>query len=1063
MKGIIAWFAENHVAANLLMVFVIVSGLLAVPTIKQTIFPDIDIPYISITVPYPGASPEEVEKSVTIRIEEKVSDIEGIQEVRSSSNEGAANVTLKLTEDADMGRTLDEVQTRVDSIVSFPEEIEKPQITEILFRTQVLDIAVHGAADERSLKVIGQRIRDEIAALPGITQVELVSARPYEISIEVSEASLQRHGLRFDDVVFAVQRTSLDMPGGSVKTQGGEILLRTAGQAYRGHEFERIPLVTRTDGSRVQISDVARVVDGFTEDDRHSLFDGDPAVFVLVNRVGSQSALEVAETVKAYIERERETLPSGIQITIWDDDSLFLRDRIGMMLRNAFTGFILVVLMLAIFLKLRVAIWVAIGVPVSVAGALALMPVMGLDINILTVFAFIMALGILVDDAIVTGENIYTHLERDDSDPLRCAIEGTNEVATPVIFGILTTIAAFAPFAFVGGDARIMATSLAGVMIGCLVFSLIESKLVLPSHLAHASGSGQVPRTRIGTGWARFQRRVSDGLAHVVDHGYRPAVERCIEWRYFTLSLGAAAFLICVALVTSGAMKMHMMPPMQADNIWARVTMPLGTPVETTERAVAQIESGVERLRHELDASRKEDEESAVRHVLTTIGAHSGSSPIDRPGDTGRSHLGQVTIELIPSEARKLTTTEIAGRLRDLVGPIPGAEEIQFIGQFRHFGEPIDLELRGDDMQELLLAGDELKFTLEQYPGVHDVNDSFREGKQELKLKILPGAESLGLSLSDLGRQVRQAFYGAEVQRIQRGRDEVKVMVRFPRSERRSLSDVQSMRIRLPDGTAVPFSAVAEAELGRGYASIFRRERMRSVNVRAAIEEGKANANEIVKDIVDNHLPKILAMHPGVTYALAGEQREQSAALSGLLIGAIISLLLIFILLAVPLRSYVQPIIIMGAIPFGFVGAIVGHGVMGYELSFLSLTGVVACAGVVVNDSLVLVTFMNRLRDGGMELAEAAAQAGCTRFRAIMLTSITTFAGLTPIMLEKSVQAQMVIPMAVSLGFGVMIATIFTLLLIPATVIILDDVRQLSSSLWGRLRPNFPEPGTPRI
>jgi multidrug efflux pump subunit AcrB len=839
--------------------------------------------------------------------------------------------------------------------------------------------------------------------------------------------------------------------------------LRTAGQAYRGHEFERIPLVTREDGSRVLLSDVAQVVDGFTEDERYSRFDGDPAVFVLVNRVGSQSALEVASTVKKYIEFERASLPAGIQITIWDDDSLFLRDRIGMMLRNAISGFILVVLLLAFFLKLRVAVWVAVGVPVSIAGALALMPIIGLDINILTVFAFIMALGILVDDAIVTGENIYSHLEADDSDPLRCAIEGTQEVATPVIFGILTTIAAFAPFALVGGDARIFAVSLAGVMIGCLIFSLVESKLVLPSHLAHASGSGQVPRTAIAIGWARFQGRIAKGLVDIVDRWYRPAVAYCIEWRYFTLSLAAAAFFICVALVSSGTMKMHMMPPMQADSIWARVTMPLGTPVETTEQAVAQIEAGVDRLRHELDASRSEGEESAVRHILTTIGAHSGMSPMNRPGDSGRSHLGQVSIELIPSEARDLTTTEIAGRLRELVGPIPGSEETQFIGQFRHFGEPIDIELRGDDMGQLLLAADEVKFRLEQYPGVHDVNDSFREGKQELKLKILPGAESLGLSLSDLGRQVRQAFYGAEAQRIQRGRDEVKVMVRYPRSERGSLADVQGMRIRLPDGTAVPFSAVSEAELGRGYASIFRRNRTRAVNVRASIEEGKANANEIVGDVTRNHLPSIMASYPSVSYTMAGEQREQSRAFAGLKVGAIISLMLIFILLAVPLRSYAQPIVIMGAIPFGFVGSIVGHAVMNFELSFFSITGVVACAGVVVNDSLVLVTFMNRLRDEGMNIREAASNAGAARFRAIMLTSITTFAGLTPIMFEQSVQAQMVIPMAISLGFGVLIATGFTLLLIPATVIIVDDVKEFAHSLLAQLRPTAVQPGNPGI
>ena len=1055
MNRLIAWFAGNHVAANLLMFGILIAGLMSVPSIKQTIFPDIELKMISITVVYPGAAPEEVEKSVTIRVEEKIQDVDGIKEIRSSSNEGAANVTIELLDDADTGRALDEIQARVNSIDTFPEEIERPIVQEIIFLSKVLDVGIHGDADERTLKVIGQRMREDIAQLPGVSQVDLTSVRPYEISLELSEWGMRRHGLRFDDVVAAVQRSSLDVPGGSVKTAGGEILLRTSGQAYHGAEFARIPLLTREDGSRVMLGDVANVVDGFAESDRASRFDGENAVFIQVHRVGSQKALEISSAVRSYLDQERPKLPRGVSITIWDDNSQYLGQRITMMLRNARNGFVLVLVLLAIFLKLRVAFWVALGVPVSIAGALAVMPAAGLDINILTTFSFIMALGILVDDAIVTGENIYTHQERDPSDPLRCSIVGTQEVSVPVIFGVLTTIAAFAPFSFVGGHARAFSTSISGVMIAALAFSLIESKLVLPSHLAHASGVGAIPKHAISIAWARFQKRVARGLSGFTRDVYGPAVERCIEWRYLTTAISIAVFVICWSIVSSGHVPFVMMPSMQSDSVRARLTLPQGTPVSITEDAVARLEAAAETLRAELDAGRATGEPSMIRHVFTSVGSHNSQRPGGgRPGGLARSHLAQVSIELLPSEVREITTEQIKERWRLLVGPIAGAEEFTFSGSFRQFGEPIDIELRGDEVEELVLAANAMKDALAQYPGVHDIRDSFHEGKQELSLSILPSAEALGLSLYDVGRQVRQAFYGAEAQRIQRGRDEVKVMVRLPQAERRSLADVENLRIRLPDGTAVPFTTVAQADLGRGYSSIFRRHRQRAVSVTADIEEGVANANQVVGDIVTNVLPGIRADYLGVSYAFEGEQKEQREAMDGLRRGFIVSLLAIFALLAIPLLSYLQPIVIMAAIPFGYVGAVVGHLVSGNEMSFLSMTGVVACAGVVVNDSLVLTTFLNRLRAEGMPMKEAAARAGQARFRAIMLTSLTTFAGLTPMMLETSVQAQFVIPMAISLAFGVLIATFFTLLLIPSMVIIVEDVKALGDRLHQALRPS---------
>ena len=1049
MNRAIEWFARNHVAANLLMFGILIAGAMTLPTIKQTVFPDFEINYVSVTVVYPGASPEDIEKSVTLRIEEELQDVQGIKQMRSSANEGATNVLIELEDGTDLSKALDEIDMRVNSIDTFPEETEKPLVQEILFRSQVMDIAVHGDVDERSLKEFGQRVRDEIARLPGVSQVDLVGARPYEISIEVSDAALQQYGLRFDDVMRAVRRTSLDLPGGSVKTRSGEILLRTEGQAYWGSEFADIPLVTREDGARVTVGDVATVRDAFQENDKYARFNGEAAVFVQVYRVGQQHALEVAEQINQYLPGARAALPEGVSLTVWDDDSKYLGDRIQMMLSNALMGFVLVIVLLAIFLKFRVAVWVAVGLPVSIAGGIALMPAIGIDINILSVFAFIMALGILVDDAIVTGENIYTHLERNPDDPMKAAIDGTHEVATPVVFGVLTTIAAFVPFQLIGGNSKIMAVSIGGVMMASLIFSLVESKLVLPSHLAHASGMNKPPRNRLSKGWARFQSQVAERLKSFVENVYGPAVRTCVEWRYLTLASSLGIFIIAVGVVVSGHVKSTMMPAMERDSVAASLEMPLGTPTVETADAVARLEAAAFELQRELEEQRRPDEPVMVENRLVMVGDQRSFGPDQRRSSSGQSHLGQVDLRLSASERRSVRAPDIADRWRELTGTIPGVEKLTFSGVFRHFGDPIDVELRAEDIGMLREAAEQLRGELARYPGVHDIRDSYVEGKQELQLAIKPSAEALGLSLEDLGRQVRQAFYGAEAQRIQRGRDEVKVMIRYPESQRRSLADVQNMRIRLPDGTAVPFAAVADATLERGPASIRRVDRQRRLRVTADVYEEKANTAEIAQEIETVMMPALLQDYPGLSWGFRGEREEQAEAMGGLARGFVVGMVMIFTLLAVPLRSYFQAIVIMLAIPFGYVGAVLGHVIYGmlrfgepYDMSFLSMTGVLACAGVVVNDSLVLVTFMNRLRDEGLSVLEAAVQAGQRRFRAIMLTSLTTFAGLVPIMFDRSSQAAFVAPMAISLAFGVLVATGFTLVMIPAAMMAVEDVKR---------------------
>ncbi len=1056
MTGVIAWFARNRVAANLIMFGIVAGGLMTLPTLRQEVFPEIEADVVNVSVVYRGAAPEEVEEAICVRIEESIRGVTGVKRLTAIAREGVGVVSAELLEDVDARRVLDEIKNQVDAIDTFPEEAEKPIVEQLVPRRQVINVAVSGPADERTLKRLGQQVRDELAALPGITQTVLTNVRPWEISIEVSEQALRRHGLTFDEVVAAVRRSSLDLPGGSLKTAGGEILLRAKGQAYRGPQFAKLVLLSRPDGSRLSLGDVAQVVDGFEETDNRARFDGEPAVLVQVFRVGQQNALDVAEAVKRYVAEAQPRMPAGIELTVWADDSQLLKARRDTLLRNAAQGFALVMALLALFLRLRLALWVGIGVPISFLGALWLMPVFDASINMVTLFAFIVVLGILVDDAIVTGENIHTHQER-DPDRLRAAIRGAQEIALPVTFGVLTTVAAFVPMLLLPGTLGKVFRMIPIVVIAALTFSLIESKLVLPAHLGHGRehGEGRLANP-ISRGWKRLQSRFAAGLDRFIERVYGPLLEATLRWRYLTAATAVAVLLLAVGWAAGGWIRFTFFPQVEGDNVVALVTLPEGTPVQTSEAAVRRLEASFARVRAELDHGRDPEDPSAVQHVLASVGEQpyrlrQASGPGEYAASlSGGAHLGEVNAELVPAERRPLTSVEVARRWRELTGAIPDAEELVFTSSIFGAGDPIDVQLRSPDLDELRAAASALQARLAEYPGVFDVTDSFRGGKQELELQILPSAEALGLSLADLARQVRQAFYGDEAQRIQRGRDDVRVMVRYPAAERRSLADLEHMRIRLPDGTAVPFGEVARAELGRGFSTIRRTDGQRVIDVTADVDLSRANANEILADAKASVLPEILSAHPRVSYSLEGEQREQRETLVDLGRGYALALIAIFTLLAVPLRSYVQPLVIMSAIPFGFVGALIGHILMGRDMSMVSLIGLVAASGVVVNDSLVLVNWVNERHREGTPLERAVRTAGKARFRPILLTSLTTFAGLLPMMLERSVQAQFLIPMAISLAFGVLFATTITLLLVPAGVLILDDLRALPARLLGR-------------
>ena len=1060
MRNAIEWFARNSVAANLLMVLILGGGILLVSRIRMEVFPEFSSDIINISMIYLGAAPEEVEEAICIRIEEAVLGLDGIERITSTASENSGSVNIEVEAGADIRKLLDDVKARVDAITTFPVETEKPIIREITNRRQVINVAVSGPADEKTLKTIGEQVRDDIATIPGITQVDLACTRPYEITIEVSENDLRRYDLTFNEIAMAVRRFSLDLPGGAIRTQGGEILLRTKGQAYRGKEFESLVLRSRPDGTHLRLGDVATVIDGFAETDQSAQFDAEPTVIVEAYRVGDQNALEITEKVKAYITEAQQRMPDGIKLTAWADYSRILNDRLDLMLRNGRLGFILVFIALTMFMRLRLAFWVALGIPISFLGAIGLMPFFDVSINMISLFAFIVVLGIVVDDAVIVGENIYRHYQMGKSG-LRAAIDGAQEVYVPVIFAILTSIAAFSPLLTVEGSMGKLMKIIPMIVILTLIFSLIESLFILPAHLAHAKidrkKDGVPPRRHtIVTLWQRARNGVADGLLTAVDRYYRPFLEWALQWRYLTIATSVATLFLTIGLVAGGWIKFVFFPPVEGDRVVALLTMPQGTPAEVTETAVRRLEASARQLQREIEG---DETGAAFHHIFATVGEQrfrAGQNQVAGTSATFSSaHLGEVNIELVPSEDRNIGSEEIAKRWRELTGAIPDAVELTYVSSLILTGEAINIQFSGPDYGELREVAEKFKRALNDYSGVFDIADSFRPGKEEVKLSLTRQAETLGITLADLARQVRQAFYGEEAQRIQRGRDDIRVMVRYPESERRSLGNLEDMHIRTPSGGEVPFSIAARAELSRGYASIRRADRQRVINVTADVDISIANANDIIAELTRTVLPQILSDHPRVRYDFEGQQREQTEMIQGLTKSFVIALLVIYILLAIPFKSYIQPLIVMGAIPFGIVGAVWGHVALGFDLSLLSAFGIVALTGVVVNDSLVMVDFINKQREKGHALSDALREAGAVRFRPILLTSVTTFLGLTPLLLEKSLQAQFLVPMAISLGFGVLFATVITLLLVPITYNILEDIINAFYRLIRRERSAF--------
>jgi multidrug efflux pump subunit AcrB len=1059
-KGIIAWFASNHVAANLLMLFIIVAGVISSLSLRKQSTPEFEQNVVNISVPYLGAAPQEVEEGVVIKIEEAIQDVAGIVEINSTATEGMGTVSAEVDLDEDIDDVLNEIKTRVDAISTFPALTERPIYAKREFLIPVIFVTVHGPVDELTRKRLADEVRDELLRMPEINQVDFLGDRDFEISIEVSELTLRQYGLTMSEVAQAVKNSSVDLPGGSIRTSGGDILLRTEGQVYTGREFGELVLRTYPDGTRLLLRDIAMIRDGFVETEGFARLDGERSSTLNIQARGQQNELATAAAVRRYVAEKRAEMPEGVKISTWLDRSIYLQERIDLMLDNLYMGAFLVLIVLALFLRLKVALWVIVGIPITFLGALWLMPhgPWPTTINTISLFGFIVVLGIVVDDAIIIGESVYTNI-RADGHSLDNVIKGVHRVAIPATFGVLTTIAAFTPMLFVGGVAGPFLEAMSVVIVLCLFFSLVESKLILPAHLAQA----KIPdideddlfnpqrkvglRERMPRFFLKIQRRVQHGLHHVIDAWYQPMLTRAIDNRGITVASFIAFLIITLGLLSGGFVRFVMFPEVTSDFVQMRLTMQAGTAPQVRNQAADQIENALLDINAE-HLSANPDSLPVIEHLS-----------VSGQGDSS----ARMFVELPRSPERPYEAVDITRMWRERVGELPGAKDISF-SYMQHIGgtPPLFFRLSGDDYGQLADAAIELQNHLREYEGVFDVSNSALSGGDEISLSIKPEAEALGITMSSLGRQVRQAFYGEEAQRIQRGRDELRVMVRYPLEERRSVADLEDMMIRTPTGEEVPFYSVAEVSFGKAYSRITRLNRVRTVTVAGDIDPLVVEPGQVIRDISNNYIPGLLERHPGVEYGLEGSSREQSELLRKLAVASVAALFLIYALIAIPLHSYLQPLVIMSVIPFGAIGAVIGHLLMGMSISMFSLFGLIALAGVVVNDSLIMIDFINKAREEGTPIRQAVIESGTKRFRAIFLTSVTTAAGLAPILFETSMMAAFVVPAAVSLAFGIVFATVITLFLVPSLYMLQDDGFEWGARIRDRLfgRGGTTESGT---
>jgi multidrug efflux pump subunit AcrB len=1026
LKGPISWMAQNPVTSNLLMVALLVSGLISVMQIKKEVFPDFQMDTIVVQVAYPGASPVEVERGILLSIEEQVRSIEGVKRVDSVASEGSGQVLIELQTGTDLEKALMDVKNGVDRITSFPLEAEEPMVALLEHKRGVMDLVLYGDLTDKQLRELAENVRDRLLQLPGVSVVDLGGTRPFEISIEVPSETLRQHNLTLSAIADKVRRTAIERPGGGIKAASGEILLRIDERREGGREFENVPVMYGKNGQPVTLADIATIRDGFSQDDEsYARFNEKPAVFLSVYSLGDESPGDVARTVRAFAEKLENELPSSVRTAFWNDRAQLFEGRLNLLLKNSGLGLILVLVVLGLLLEPKLAFWVAMGIPMSFLGAFFLLPAFGISLNMISMFAFMVTLGMVVDDAIVVGENIY-HLRKKGISPIKASIHGAKEMATPIFFSIATTMAAFAPLLFIPGRIGKIQFAIPIIVMLVLAISLIESFFILPNHLAHTRLLSKNGATgRIG----RMQQAISNGLENFIEHRYRPFLTRTLHHRWLTVIISVSLLLVSIGLFTGGRVKYIDFPGGDQDEVAAQAVLPYGVDISQTEAVMKRL------VRSAQATLQKFGGDNTSLGILSTIG-------IGRRDATVSSNNTSVSVLLVPLDDRHFSSKEFAAAWREELGPVSGLESLGFSSTRHGLDRPIDFIISHGSIPILETIASEVADHLADFEGVKDVDDGIAEGKPQWNFTLTEEGSNAGLTVAEIGDQLRASFYGAEVLRQQRGRNEVKVMVRLPEAERKSIATVENMLLRTPTGKEIPLFQAATVSKGYAYKSIARTNGQRTLQIQADVDEKIVNAKEVEQELFNSFLPELKQRYPGFDFSLRGRAEEFKGFRDFILMGIIVALIAIYALIAIPLKSYLQPLlVVMAAIPFGFMGAVLAHFVFGMPISMFSLMGIIALGGVVVNGSIVFVTTANDLRLRGETPMDAAIQAGCRRFRPILLTTATTFFGLAPIIFETSPEAQMMIPMAVSLGFGILVSTFFILLLVPSLFLLVEHLK----------------------
>jgi len=1022
MNGLIAWWARNSVAANLVMIGIFVAGTIGFSQMEREMDPQVRFPGLQIEVFWPGASPQEVEEQIVARIEESVQDLDSIEWVRSTSAEGYGGVYILAEQQVDFTQFMNDVKIRVDSISSFPRDIEPPQVQQWVNRNEFMRVAVHGEVGERELKRLAETLRREVAQLTAVTVVQLFGVRQEEVSIEVSEDALRRYSLSFSQVADAIRNTSINQSAGQVRTEVGTYQLKVRSQADTEAEFNEIIIRETADGGIIRVGDVATVLDGFEDNPILATLNGEPAVLIQVMSTDVMDIVTASESVNEWIEKRRESLPEGVSLTLWTDNAVDFKGRMKTIGSSAAMGLILVMIILVLTLRPIVAFWVAVGIATAYAGAFVLLGPIGISLNMLSTFAFLLVLGIVVDDAIVVGEGIHSEANRIGGG-VNASIAGAQLVAKPVVFGVITTILAFLPWLFVSGSTSEFTRHITWVVILALGFSLVESLLILPSHL-----SNMKPRKN-PKGFGKFQKRIADSILNFSQNHYRGIAGWALSHRYLTTSIFIGVLIIGFGLFSTGWVKKSFMPDIESDEIIVNVVMPEGAPYSRALEILAQLQAAELALEEEVN-QRTDGQGVLIENWYT------------------RSRRDSVLaiVKLAPPEVRDMTAKDASIRLRELMGDVPDAREVSVQYTQGQNDPDFELSIRHPDLDVLRAATADVENQLRTYENIYDVRNNLEGASEEIRLTMKPGTAKLGLTLADVNRQVRQAYFGEEVQRLPRNGQDVRVKVRYPLESRQSIESLKNFRVRTSDGRELPLLAVADLEYAPGINRIQRWNGNRAARISADLKEQVRD--DIMKDLNDNFFPEWEKRYPGIIRGAVGQAEGEQRFIKEVMGLYLIAFFAMYTMLAVAFRSYWQPILILIAMPYAFVGAIIGHSVLGLTMAIFSYFGIAAAAGVVVNDNLVLMDYCNRLRDKGMTAREAIIEAGVIRFRPILLTSVTTIVGLTPMMLERSIQAAFLQPIVVALAFGVFFAFFVTLLMVPSLYGIGLDI----NDFFGRLK-----------